>query len=75
MSDQWRCMIGHVERGEELCTGCVALRNSTIDDILDRVEERESRGEIKPGPRSDYKRGVMVTGGTSPGWGSLRRTR
>jgi len=46
MNDQWRCMIGHVERGEELCAGCVALRNSTIDDILDRVEERGSEREM-----------------------------
>ena len=57
MNDQWRCMIGHVERGEGLCAGCVALRNSTIDDILDRVEERESRGGVKPDPRSDTSEG------------------
>lgn len=57
MSDKSRCMMSHAERGEEFCADCVALRNSIIDGILDRVEERESRGEIKPGPRSDMSEG------------------
>jgi|TARA_R100000084_G_scaffold63268_1_gene27408 hypothetical protein len=50
-------MMSHVERGEGFCADCVALRNSIVDGILDRVEERESRGEIKPGPRSDVSEG------------------
>lgn len=44
MSDKSRCMVSHVERGEEFCAGCVALRNSIVEDVLDRIEGREAKG-------------------------------
>lgn len=44
MSDKSRCMTSHVERGESLCVGCASLRNSIVEDILDRIERREAKG-------------------------------